>query len=183
MHDASANADKMYGLVAEFGNVDDLMRAAEKVRDAGYRKTDAHTAYPVEGLVEALGKPHTKIPWLIFGGGCAGFLSAIGMQYWCSVIDYPINIGGRPLFTWPAFIPIEFELTVLLASLTAVFSVILLSGLPQPYHPLFNVERFGAASRDGFFLSIESADPLFDVAKTSAFLRGLQAKGVYEVEA
>lgn len=180
MHEP-VKTNTLYGLVAEFGSEEELIRAAEKVRDAGYRKTDGHTSYPVEGLVEALGKPHTKIPWLIFIGGCIGFLSAFGLQYWTSVIDYPINVGGRPLHSWPAFIPIEFELTILLSAFTAVGSVIVLSGLPRHYHPLFNVERFAAASKDGFFLSIESVDPLFDVAKTGEFLRGLQARGVYEV--
>lgn len=173
----------VFGVLAEFGSQEELLAAAEKVRDEGYRATDAYTSYPVEGLLEALGKKESRIPWFILCCGLTGFFSAWALQGFTSVVDYPWNIGGRPAFSWPAFIPIAFELTVLCSAFSAVFGMIGFNGLPLPYHPLFNVEAFKRASRDGFFIAIESTDPKFDLAKTSAFLKSLKARGVYEVPA
>ncbi len=172
----------LYGLIAEFPAVEDLMKAAEAVRTAGYSKTDAYTPYPVEGLIEALGKHHSRIPYLILLGGLTGLFSAFVMMFYTGVIDYPQNVGGRPLFSWPMYFPIMFELTVLLSAFTAVFGMIGLNGLPQPYHPLFNVPEFAKASRDGFFLGIEATDPKFDLNQTKAFLQTLHPRGVHEVQ-
>jgi hypothetical protein len=172
----------LYGLIAEFPAVEDLMKAAEAVRNAGYLKTDAYTPYPVEGLIEALGKHHSRIPYLILAGGLTGLSAAFVMMFYTGVIDYPQNIGGRPLFSWPMYFPIMFELTVLLSAFTAVFGMIGLNGLPQPYHPLFNVPEFAKASRDGFFLGIEATDPKFDLNQTKAFLQTLHPRGVHEVQ-
>lgn len=172
----------LHGLIAEFPAVEDLMKAAEAVRNAGYSKTDAYTPYPVEGLIEALGKHHSRIPYLILAGGLTGLCAAFVMMFYTGVIDYPQNIGGRPLFSWPMYFPIMFELTVLLSAFTAVFGMIGLNGLPRPYHPLFNVPEFAKASRDGFFLGIEATDPKFDLNQTKAFLQTLHPRGVHEVQ-
>jgi hypothetical protein len=172
----------LYGLIAEFSTVEELMAAASKVHGAGYAKTDAYTPYPVEGLIEALGKHHSKIPYLILAGGLTGLVSAFVMMFYTGVIDYPQNIGGRPLFSWPMYFPIMFELTVLLSAFAAVFGMIGLNGLPLPYHPLFNVPEFARASRDGFFLGIEATDPKFELAQTKAFLQSLHPRGVHEVQ-
>lgn len=180
-----------FGLLAEFASQDELLAAAEKVRDEGYKNTDAYSPYPIHGLLEALGKSESVIPWFILCCGLIGFSSAWGLTTYTSVFEvpalgaasgYPWNIGGRPLFSWPAFLPIVFELTVLLSAFGAVFGMIGFNGLPLPYHPLFNVEAFKKASRDGFFLSIEATDPKYDTTKTTAFLKSLKARGVYEVE-
>ncbi len=172
----------LYGLVAEFPSVEALLEAAEKVRDGGYKKTDAYSPFPVEGLIEALGKPHSKIAYLMLAGGIVGLTSAFGLMFYTGVIDYPQNIGGRPLFSWPMYFPIMFELTVLLASFTGVGAMIALNGLPLPYHPLFNVAEFAKASRDSFFIGIESTDPKFDLNQTKAFLQSLHPRGVHEVQ-
>lgn len=172
----------VYGILAEFASEKDLLSAAEQVRDEGYKATDAFSAYPIHGLLEALGKKESRIPWFILACGLTGFFTAWGLQGFTSVIDYPWNVGGRPLFSWPAFLPIVFELTVLLSAFGAVFGMIGFNGLPLPYHPIFNVEAFKSASKDGFFIAIEATDPKFDRAKTAQFLKGLKARGVYEVE-
>jgi hypothetical protein len=173
----------VYGVVGEFWTVKDLLRAVEKTREAGYRAIDAYTPFPVEGLSEALGLRRSNVPLLTLIGGLGGGLTGFGFQYWASVISYPINIGGRPLNSWPAFIPVTFELTVLGASLFAVFGMLALNKLPQPHHPLFNVERFQKhASNDRFYLCIEARDPKFNIADTSRFLQGLNAQVVTEVE-
>lgn len=186
-----ATEPSVYGVLAEFSNQDELLAAAEKVRDEGYQATDAYSPYPIHGLLEALGKKESRIPWFILCCGLTGFVSAWALTTYCSTMEipaaqalsgYPWNVGGRPLFSWPAFIPIAFELTVLLSAFGAVFGMIGFNGLPLPYHPLFNVEAFKKASRDGFFLAIEATDPKFDKSNTAAFLKGLKARGVYEVE-
>ncbi len=182
MHKAPPE-NPIYGVIAEFKTVDELMVAASKVNQAGYTKTDAFSPFPVEGLIEALGKHHSKIGFMILGGGITGLFSAFVMMYYTSVIDYPINIGGRPLFSWPTYFPIMFELTVLLSVFTAVFGMIALNGLPRHYHPLFNVPEFLRASKDSFFVGIESSDPKFDLNQTKAFLQSLQPRGVHEVPA
>jgi hypothetical protein len=178
----AAAEPKVYGLLAEFATMEAVVAAAAKVRDAGYTVTDAFSPFPVEGLNEALGKKPTRIGYAILAGGITGLVSAFGLMFYTAVIDYPINVGGRPLFSWPMYFPIMFELTVLLSAFTAVFGMIGLNGLPRPYHPLFNVPEFLKASRDTFFIAIEATDPKFDATQTKSFLKGLSAKGVYEVE-
>ena len=171
-----------YGVIAEFSDAHALVAAAEKLCNAGYSHTDAYTPYPVEEVMEALGKHHSKLPYIIFAGGLSGGVGGFLMQYFCAGIDYAQNIGGRPLFSWPAFLPITFECTVLASAFCAVFGMILLSGLPRPHHPLFAVDQFAKATKDGFFLVVEASDPKFNRAETKAFLQGLQARGVYEVQ-
>jgi hypothetical protein len=171
----------LYGLTAEFESPTALVQAVRQAREAGYTCMDAYTPFPVEELPEALGFRKTKMPMLILIGGITGALSGFALQYYCAVISYPINIGGRPLNSWPSWIPVTFELTVLFASLTAVFGLLALCGLPMPYHPLFHVPRFSRATRDSFFLCIESRDPRFDRAATMDFLKGLSPREVSEV--
>ncbi len=173
----------VYGLMAEFGDVGELVTAARKAREAGYVHLDAYTPFPVEELDEALDLHHTRLPMLVLIGGIIGGLAGFGLQYWTTVIDYPINVGGRPLFSWPAFIPVTFECTILGAGLTAVLGMLGLNGLPQPYHPVFNVPRFALASRDRFFLCIEARDPKFDIDETWGFLSRLQPRQVSQVDA
>jgi hypothetical protein len=182
-HASTAVKEAPYGLVAEFASPDELLVAAQKVYDEGYKNIDAFAPFPVEGLAEAIGFKKTRLPLIILCGGLTGTCTAFGFQYWASAIYYPYNIGGRPFFSWPAFIPITFELTVLFASFCAVFGMILLNGLPKPYHPLFNSTRFAEhASSDGFFLSIETIDPKFDIEKTCVFLEELGATHIEAVE-
>jgi Protein of unknown function (DUF3341) len=172
----------IHGLLAEFENPDDLVAAARQARTAGYRKMDAYTPFPVEELHEALGLGPTWVPFLVLIGGVLGAASGYFLQYYISVIDYPLNIGGRPLHSWPAFIPVTFEMTVLVAGLFAVLGMLALNGLPMPYHPVFNVPSFTLASHDRFFLCIESRDPKFDRTDTRHFLEGLKPRRVSEVE-
>lgn len=171
----------LYGLVAEFDTPTALVQAVRAVREAGYTKMDAYTPFPVEGLSEALGFRRTKMPMLILIGGIVGALSGFALQYYCAVLSYPINIAGRPLNSWPSWIPVTFEMTVLIASLTAVFGLLALCGLPMPYHPLFHVPRFALATRDHFFLCIEATDSRFDRAGTMDFLKSLDSREVSEV--
>lgn len=170
-----------YGLVAEFATGEELIKAAERARAAGYRKMEGYSPYPLEELPEALGRPESKMPVLMFLGGLAGGLGAFGMMYYACVCGYPLNVGGRPLDSWPAFVPIIFELTVLISALTGFIGLILLNRLPQPYHPLFNVPQFERASQDRFFLCIESGDEQFDGKCTRQFLADLQPLSVTEV--
>jgi hypothetical protein len=171
----------IYGLAAEFESPADLVRAARSAREAGYRRMDAYTPFPVEELAEALGFRKSRLPLVILLGGLVGGVSGYFMQYYAAVIGYPVNVGGRPLNSWPAFIPVTFELTVLVGALAAVLGMLGLNGLPRPYHPLFHVPRFALASRDRFFLCIEAADPRFDVEQTKQFLAGLHPREVTEV--
>lgn len=171
----------IYGLMAEFDNPTDVVRAAERVYDEGYRQMDAYSPYPIEELSEAIGFHTNRMPLVVLIGGLLGCLGGAALCYWVSTTAYPLNIGGRPLNSWPAFIPVAYECTILLAALSAVFGMILLNGLPQPYHPVFNVPRFALASRDHFFLCVESADPKFDPVATRAFLATLGAREVSEV--
>jgi hypothetical protein len=172
----------MYGLIAEFDNPEALVGAARRAFGEGFRKMDAYSPFPVEGLAEALGFHRTRVPLIVLTGGILGCLGGFFLQYWLAVIDYPINVGGRPLNSWPSFIPVTFELTILIAALSAFFGVLALNGLPMPYHPVFNVDRFELASRNRFFLLIEAADPRFDSAGTRRFLETIGSHGVYEVE-
>src|SRR5690242_1063886 len=170
----------IYGLAAEFESDAQLMHAAEEAFAHGYRKMDGYAPFPVEGLADALGKKN-RMPLLVLLSGILGGCSAYYMEWFANVISYPINVGGRPLHSWPAFIPITFELTVLGASLTAFFFSLGLSGLPQPYHPMFNLQEFERASQDRFFLCIEAEDTLFDSESTRAFLESLNPVIVKEV--
>ena len=172
----------LYGLMAEFGDSGELVAAARRAHAAGYRRMDAYSPLPIEGLAEAIGFRHTRLPLVVLVGGLAGCAGGFFMQYYLSVVAYPINVGGRPLNSWPSFIPITFELTVLVAALSAVLGMLALNGLPMPYHPVFNVPRFALATRDRFFLCIEARDPKFERAATRRFLEGLQPRGVFEVE-
>jgi hypothetical protein len=172
----------IYGLVAEFDKVDDLIAATRAVHEQGYRNVDAFTPFPVEEVAEELHLGGTGVPPLVLGAGLTGaaggfLLQTIGMAY-----DYPMNVGGRPLVSWPAFIPITFESTILLAAFAAVLGILVLNGLPRPHHPVFNTPNFERASDDGFFLCIEATDRKFDLANTRRFLESLKAKRVSEVE-
>jgi hypothetical protein len=172
----------IYGLLAEFREPNALVAAARKAHDEGYRRMDAYTPFPVEGLAEVLGFHERKLPLLVLGGGVAGAVGGYLLQYYASVIAYPVNIGGRPFHSWPAFIPPTFETTVLFAAFAAVLGMLALNGLPMPYHPVFNAPRFALASRDRFFLCIEATDPKFDRMGTKRFLEALDAREVVEVE-
>lgn len=172
----------VYGLMAEFESPGKLLAAARAAREEGYRKLDAFTPFPVEGLAEEIGFHRNRLPLIVLAGGIVGCLSGFFLQYWVSVIAYPVNVGGRPLNSWPAFIPVTFEMTVLVAALSAVLGMLALNGLPTPYHPVFNVPRFAMASRDRFFLLVQAADPKFDQAGTRAFLEKTEPIEVSDVE-
>ena len=175
-------ADYLYGVMAEFTEPDQLLAAAKQAYAAGYREMDAYSPLPIDGLSEALGFRRTRLPLIVLAGGVIGGLGGFWLQYWVSVIDYPLNIGGRPLNSWPMFIPITFEMTVLIASLAAVLGMLGLNGLPMPYHPVFNVPEFGMASSDRFFLCIEARDDQFDIQTTQTFLHDLKPIKVMLVE-
>jgi len=172
--------EELYGLAAEFAHHTELVHAAEEAYARGYRRMDGYTPFPIEGLAEALGK-RNRMPLLVLLAGILGGCSAYFMEWFANVVSYPLNIGGRPVHSWPSFIPITFELTVLGASLTAFFFSLGLSGLPKPYHPMFNLAEFERASQDRFFLCIEAEDTLFDEKDTRAFLEGLEPLMVKEV--
>jgi hypothetical protein len=172
----------IYGLMAEFHTPVEIVTAAHRVHEAGYRKVDAYTPYPMEEVVEALELHHSPLPGMVLAGGILGGLAGFGLCYWASVIEYPMNIGGRPFNSWVSFIPPTFETTILFAALTAVFGMLALNGLPEPYHPVFNVPSFALATRDKFFICIEATDPKFDRVDTRRFLEGLGTTEVYEVE-
>ena len=172
-----------YGLMAEFSTPDALLWAAQQASAAGYRRIDAYTPFPVAGLSEALGFQPTRMPLIVLLGGVVGGLCGLFMQYYAAAISYPLNIGGRPLHSWPAFIPITFELTILLAALAGVLGMLALNGLPMPYHPVFHQKRFERASQDRFFLCIEATDAHFDHEDTRRFLESVAPVGeVMEVE-
>ena len=171
-----------YGILAEFATPADLIKAIEKTREAGYRRIDAYTPFPSEEVAEALGFHHTRLTMIVLIGGIVGGLTGFFMQVYYAMVVYPYDVGGRPNFSWPMFIPVTFELTVLGAALSAVFGMLALNGLPMPYHPLFNVERFALASRDRFFLAIEARDPKFQLSETRDFLRTLGPTEVTDVE-
>jgi hypothetical protein len=173
---------EIYALMAEFETGDALIEAARRAHEAGYRQMDGYSPFPLHGLSEALGFRRTRLPLVTLIGGLLGGSGAYFMLWYASVVSYPINVGGRPLHSWPAFFPITFELSVLGASFAALFGMLALNGLPQPYHPVFNVPEFVRASRDRFFLVIEARDPLFQLGDTRKFLEGLQPEHVFEVE-
>jgi hypothetical protein len=172
----------IYGLLAEFDTPDALVAATRQAHAKGFRRMDAYSPFPIEELSEALGLRKTKLPLLVLIGGILGGATGFLMQWYSSVVAYPMNVGGRPLNSWPAFLVVTFELTILGAALFAVLGMLALNGLPMPYHPVFNVPGFALATRDRFFLCVEATDPLFDRAGTAEFLRGLQPRAVSEVE-
>ena len=174
--------NKIYGLLAEFDTTTDIVVAAEKLRDAGYTKTDAFSPFPIHEMDEALGIKRTILPYLVFCGGIAGLLLGLGLQVYTHVIEYPIIVGGRPHFSLPAFVPPAYEMTILLAAFTAVFGMLFLNGLPKPYHPVFNVPRFALATREKFFLLIQSEDPLFEYEETKEFMESLNPQEVFDVD-
>ncbi len=175
-------ANRLHGVMAEFDSAQAVVDAARKTMAHGFTKVEAYSPVPIEELNDIIHKTRTVLPKLVLGGGLAGMATGFGLQYWASVIAYPMNVGGRPQASWITFIIPSFELIILFAALTAVLGMIVLSGLPQLYHPVFNVGRFSMASSDKFFLVVESADPKFDQQATSEFLRGTGAKGVYDVD-
>jgi hypothetical protein len=174
----SANS---FGLLAEFVEPDELVAAAARVYRAGYRDFEAYSPMPVEGLAEAVGFPRSRMPLAVLVGGVTGCLIGFGMQYWISVIDYPLNIGGRPLNSWPSFVPVIFEMTVLIGALFAVLGMLAMNGLPRPHHPLFGVPQFDRATQDRFFLCIRRTDSLFQERTTHEFLERLGAREVIDV--
>ena len=172
----------LYGLLAEFNNPEDLLAAARRAREEGYTRLDAFTPFPVEDLADAIGFHKTRVPLITLIGGLIGCSGGFFLQYYPNVIGYPLNLGGRPYYSWPAFIPVTFELTILCAALATVFGILALNGLPTPYHPVFNVPDFALATRNRFFLCIKARDPKFDREKTREFLAGLKARGVFDIE-
>jgi hypothetical protein len=173
-----ATPREIYGLLAEFEDPGSLVAAASHARQHGYRRMDAYSPFPIEELHEALGSHHTRLPLIVLIGGLVGCLGGYLLQYWTSAVSYPLNIGGKPLHSWPAFVPITFETTILVAALSAVLGMLALNGLPQPYHPVFNVPRFALASSSRFFLCIESRDPQFQLDDTRRFLETLNPREV-----
>ena len=176
-------SQKTYGLLAEFTDGADLVAAAQRARTHGFRRMEAYSPLPVEGLSEAVGFERTKLPLIVLFGGILGCLSGYALQIYCAAIAYPLNIGGRPLNSWPAFVPVMFEMTVLFAALSAVLGMLALNGLPRPHHPLFAVPEFDRASQDRFFLFIRHTDPMFDLEKTRDFLTQAGATEVFDVPA
>jgi hypothetical protein len=171
-----------YGVMAEFNTPTELVAAGQKAYAAGYRRMDAYTPYPVEEMEEVIGVRKTILPWLVFFGGLFGGMAGYGLEYWTQVIHYPLIIGGKPFHSWPNYIPIWFETTVLGASITAVIAMLGLNGLPQPYHPVFNIDSFlEHGQRDKFYLVIESTDPKFNKDSSLQFLSGLDPAQVWEV--
>jgi hypothetical protein len=176
-----APSERLFGLAAMFDGPEEILAAAKAVRAAGYTRAEAYTPFPIVGLSEALGFRRTWVPPLVLAGGLCGAGGGFFMQWFANVVHLPWNVGGRPMNSWPAFIPITFEMGVLFAALCAVFGMLMLNRLPQPFHPLFKVDGFESASQDRFFLCIEAGDPKFDPEAVREFLRGLEPLAVMEV--
>jgi hypothetical protein len=172
---------RIHGVMGEFSDPQDLLDAIEQVRGEGYTRLDAYTPYPIEEVWEAIGHHKSPVPLIVLIGGIVGGLSGFFLQYWVAAIEYPLNIGGRPYNSWPAFIPVTFECTILGAVLAAVAGVFILNGLPEPYHPVFNVPRFALASSNRYFLCIEARDPMFDRERAHLLLLSLKAAEVTDV--
>jgi hypothetical protein len=175
-------ARKLHGLMAEFDDPRALVLATSRARDEGYRRMDAYSPFPIEELHEAMGGHHSRLPLIVLVGGLVGCVGGFLLQYWASAIAYPLNVGGRPFNSWPAFIPVTFECTILGAALSAVLGMLALNGLPMPYHSVFNVPRFALASRNRFFLCIEARDRKFDLETTRRFLEALGPREVSVVD-
>jgi len=171
----------IYGLLAEFETPTELVHAARTAYNAGYRKMDAYSPFPIEELSEAIGYGYSRMPLVVLVGGLIGLTTSLLLQYWISALSYPINVGGRPLASWPAFIVVTFELTVLGAAIFGTFGMLAMNGLPMPYHPVFNVKRFAFATKDRFFLCIEATDPQFHRENTQRFLESLNPREIAEV--
>jgi hypothetical protein len=171
----------IHGLMAQFDSPVAIRKAARRAWRAGYREMDAYTPYPVEGLSADLGLPRTRIPFVVLMAGIVGAIVGFGMQWYSMAVDYRFDVGGRPPNSWPVFIPIAFEVMVLVASFAALLGMLFLNGLPRLYHPVFNVPSFACASQDCFFLCIEATDPKFDLTQTRAFLAELNPKEITEV--
>src|SRR3954453_3515892 len=171
----------LYGLMAEFESSTDILVAAKKAYAAGYRKMDAYSPQPVHGLAEAIGFEKNQVALVCLVGGLLGLATAYALQYWINLIAYPLNIGGRPFHSWPSFIIVTFELTILFGGLAAALGMLAMNGLPMPYHPVFNVPTFAFAPRDRFFLGIDSIDPKFDMSVPRRFLEELQPHSISEV--
>lgn len=182
VHPHRRHVPPLYGVIAEFEGPSELVHAARKTYEAGYRRINGYSPYPIEELSEAIGFTHTSLPLIVFIGGVLGGLAGFFMQYYMEVIDYPLNVGGKPYNSWPAFIPITFECTVLAAAFSAVLGMLILNKLPQPYHPVFNTPNFALATRDRFFLAVEANDPKFDHDKVTSLLKSLNAMEVSDVE-
>jgi hypothetical protein len=176
-----AAKSSLYGIMAEFDDPNALVAATHRAYLEGYRRMDAYSPFPIEELHEALGSRHTRLPLIVLIGGLVGCIGGYALQYWVSAAAYPLNIGGKPLHSWPAFIPVTFECTILVAALSAVFGMLALNGLPMPYHPVFNVSRFALASRNRFFLCIEATDTKFGLEETRKFLETLGPREVTTV--
>src|SRR6202162_2967668 len=175
------NRDPVYGIMAEFASAQALVDAAKRTHEAGYQRIDAYSPFPIEGLAEEMGFHQNSVPLVVLIGGIVGGLTGYLMQYWMSAVDYPLNIGGKPAHSWPAFIVITFEMTILFAGVSAVLGMLALNGLPMPYHPVFNVPRFALASKNRFFLCIEAKDRKFDLESTRRFLETLEPREVSTV--
>jgi Protein of unknown function (DUF3341) len=170
-----------YGMMAEFDSATQLVEAARRTHAAGYVKIDAYSPFPVEELAEAIGFHKNRVPLVVLIGGLIGCISGYAMQYWISAVSYPVNVGGKPYHSWPAFIVVTFEMTILFAGLAAVFGMLALNGLPMPYHPVFNVPRFAFASKDRFFLIVFASDPKYNPVSTRQFLEKLDPRSISEV--
>ena len=171
----------IYGMMAEFDSAQNLVDAAHHTHEAGYVKIDAYSPFPIEGLAEAMGFHKNRVPLVVLIGGLLGGLSGYALQYWISAVSYPINVGGKPYHSWPAFVPVTFEMTILFAGISAVFGMLALNGLPMPYHPVFNVPRFAFATKDRFFLIVFSSDPKYSATETRRFLEGFGPRSISEV--
>jgi hypothetical protein len=171
----------IYGMMAEFDSAQGLVDAAHRTHEAGYLRMDAYSPFPVEGLAEAMGFHKNNVPLVVLIGGLIGGLSGYLMQYWISAVSYPVNVGGKPYHSWPAFIVVTFEMTILFAGISCVFGMLALNGLPMPYHPVFNVPRFAFATKDRFFLIVFSTDPKYSPSETRRFLESLGPRSIAEV--
>lgn len=179
--ESRSESAELFGLLAEFESVDDLLKAARGVRDAGYKRWDVHSPFPVHGLDQAMGLKRTRLPLVVFGGGATGALGALVLQWWTNAVDYPFVISGKPFFSLPANIPVIFELTVLFAAFGAFFGMLMFNGLPELYHALFSSDRFRRVTTDGLFICIEAKDPGFDRKRTADLLLSLGASHLEEL--